>query len=219
MRRSRRVALAFLLCVSSISLPVLARECEGVTIPDQVSVDGTKLLLNGMGVREATIFNVNVYVAGLYLQKRSNDGAKIAATEEPKQMLLVFVRDVSKSDMAEAIQKGFTRADFGRLHPGGSLGARLKPVKRLMHGGQGLPLTRADTNMHDVVVEMSAKRLGVIGVTDADGYLVGVITDGDLRRPDGRGRSRGRSGGQFRGPSAGPLGSAARESAQRRLAG
>lgn len=84
-------------------------------------------------------------------------------------------------------QKGFTRADFGRLHPGGSLGARLKPVKRLMHGGQGLPLTRADTNMHDVVVEMSAKRLGVIGVTDADGYLVGVITDGDLRRHMERG--------------------------------
>lgn len=118
MRRNRRVALAFLLCVSSISLPVLARECEGVNMPDQVSVDGTKLLLNGMGVREATIFNVNVYVAGLYLQKRSNDGAKIAAAEEPKQMLLVFVRDVSKSDMAEAIQKGFTRAagdGYGKL--------------------------------------------------------------------------------------------------------
>ena len=79
-------------------------------------------------------------------------------------------------------QKGFTRADFGRLHPGGSLGARLKPVSRLMHKGSGLPLTAADSNMHDTVIEMSAKRLGVIGVTDEAGYLVGVITDGDLRR-------------------------------------
>ena len=84
-------------------------------------------------------------------------------------------------------QKGFTRADFGRLHPGGSLGARLKPVRRLMHGGKALPLTRADSNMHDTVVEMSAKRLGVIGVVDDAGYLLGVITDGDLRRNIERG--------------------------------
>jgi len=79
-------------------------------------------------------------------------------------------------------EKGFTRTDFGRLHPGGSLGARLKPVKRLMHGGEQLPLVSQDTNMHDTVLEMSAKRLGVVGVTDDDGQLVGVITDGDLRR-------------------------------------
>jgi arabinose-5-phosphate isomerase len=79
-------------------------------------------------------------------------------------------------------QKGFTRADFGRLHPGGALGARLKPVKRLMHSGDALPVTRADSSMHDTIVEMSAKRLGIIGVVDEGGYLVGAITDGDLRR-------------------------------------
>ena len=78
--------------------------------------------------------------------------------------------------------KGFTRTDFGRLHPGGSLGARLKPVSRLMHSEDQLPLTGADSSMHDVIVEMTAKRLGVVGVVDANGYLVGVITDGDLRR-------------------------------------
>jgi len=79
-------------------------------------------------------------------------------------------------------QKGFSRTDFGRLHPGGSLGARLKPVSRLMHSGEALPLTREDSSMHDVVVEMSAKRLGIIGVVDDSGRLVGAITDGDLRR-------------------------------------
>lgn len=84
-------------------------------------------------------------------------------------------------------QKGFTRNDFGRLHPGGTLGARLRPVRRLMHGGKALPLTRADNSMHDTVVEMSAKRLGIVGVTDGAGYLVGVITDGDLRRNIERG--------------------------------
>ena len=79
-------------------------------------------------------------------------------------------------------QKGFTRTDFGRLHPGGSLGARLKPVSRLMHSGGDVPLVRGDTSMHDTVLEMSAKRLGVVGVTDGAGDLIGIITDGDLRR-------------------------------------
>ena len=92
-------------------------------------------------------------------------------------------------------QKGVTRTDFGRLHPGGALGARLKPVRRLMHGGKDLPLTCEHNSMHDTVVEMTAKRLGVIGVTDSDGYLVGVITDGDLRRNIERGLDH--SAGEF----------------------
>jgi arabinose-5-phosphate isomerase len=92
-------------------------------------------------------------------------------------------------------QKGFTRTDFGRLHPGGSLGARLKPVRRLMHGGVALPLTRENSSMHDTVVEMSAKRLGVVGVTNEAGHLVGVITDGDLRRNIERGLEH--SAGEF----------------------
>jgi arabinose-5-phosphate isomerase len=79
-------------------------------------------------------------------------------------------------------QKGFTRTDFGRLHPGGALGARLKEVSRLMHSGDALPLTDANASMHDTVVEMSAKRLGIVGVVDGGGYLIGAITDGDLRR-------------------------------------
>ena len=78
--------------------------------------------------------------------------------------------------------KGFTRADFGRLHPGGSLGSRLKPVSRLMHSGDQMPLTPADSSIHDTILEMTAKRLGVVGVVDAEGFLLGVITDGDLRR-------------------------------------
>jgi arabinose-5-phosphate isomerase len=84
--------------------------------------------------------------------------------------------------MAVMREKGFSRTDFGRLHPGGSLGARLKPVRRLMHGGDQLPLVTVDTSMHDTVMEMSAKRLGVVGVTNRSGDLIGVITDGDLRR-------------------------------------
>ena len=79
-------------------------------------------------------------------------------------------------------QKGFTRTDFSRLHPGGALGARLKAVSRLMRTGTAMPLTRESSSMHDAIVEMSAKRLGIVGVVDKAGHLVGAITDGDLRR-------------------------------------
>ena len=84
-------------------------------------------------------------------------------------------------------EKGFTRTDFGRIHPGGTLGLRLRPVRRVMHGGDQLPLVSADTSMHAVIVVMSEKRLGVVGVTDGEGRLIGVITDGDLRRNIERG--------------------------------
>ena len=87
-------------------------------------------------------------------------------------------------------QKGFTRTDFGRLHPGGTLGAKLKPVRRLMHSGEQVPLIRHDSSMHDAVVVMTEKRLGVVGVTDDQGRLMGVITDGDLRRNIERGLDR-----------------------------
>src|SRR6478609_4199310 len=118
MRLSRRVALGLSLPVFLLALPAAARDCEGVSMPDQVTVDDAKLVLNGMGLREATVFNVNVYVAALYLLKKSGDGEKIAAAEEPKQIRIPFVRNLSKSDMAEAIQKGFERAagdGYGKL--------------------------------------------------------------------------------------------------------
>lgn len=84
-------------------------------------------------------------------------------------------------------QKGFTRTEFGRLHPGGTLGARLKPVRRIMHSGDQLPLIAEQASMHDAIVVMTEKRLGIVGVTDENGFLAGVITDGDLRRNIERG--------------------------------
>jgi arabinose-5-phosphate isomerase len=78
--------------------------------------------------------------------------------------------------------KGFTALDFGVLHPGGQLGARLKFVSDLMHKGDRLPLTSADTVMSEAIVVMTEKALGCLGVVDHDGFLKGIITDGDLRR-------------------------------------
>lgn len=78
--------------------------------------------------------------------------------------------------------KGFRPEDFAALHPGGALGRRLLKVSELMHVGAEIPLVREGTSMREVVLEMTSKRLGVTGVVNEAGRLVGVITDGDLRR-------------------------------------
>jgi hypothetical protein len=98
---------------------------EGVTLPDTVEVDGKKLVLNGMGVREATVFNVNVYVAGLYLESKTSDANAIIGAEQAKRIDLVFVRDVDRKDITGAFVNGFKKngadvealkADLGKLN-------------------------------------------------------------------------------------------------------
>jgi arabinose-5-phosphate isomerase len=74
----------------------------------------------------------------------------------------------------------FTPEHFREFHPGGSLGARLSRVRDLMH--RDLPLVGTDTPMGEALLVISQKGFGVVGVTDADGLLAGIITDGDLRR-------------------------------------
>ena len=78
--------------------------------------------------------------------------------------------------------KGFTASDFKTFHPGGQLGANLKFVSDIMHSGDELPLIGADVVMSDALVTMTEKSFGCLGVIDDDGTLVGIITDGDLRR-------------------------------------
>ncbi len=76
----------------------------------------------------------------------------------------------------------FTPDHFRTFHPGGKLGARLLKVADLMHSGDALPLTSGNTPMSEALLIMSQKGFGVVGVTDADGRLAGIVTDGDLRR-------------------------------------
>jgi arabinose-5-phosphate isomerase len=78
--------------------------------------------------------------------------------------------------------KGFRQEDFASLHPGGKLGKQFMRVETLMHAGKDLPLVTADTLMRDVIYEMSRKGLGMTCVADSGGELLGIITDGDLRR-------------------------------------
>lgn len=83
--------------------------------------------------------------------------------------------------VAVSLRKGFKAEDFAELHPGGKLGKQLAKVSDLMHSGEDVPAVAPATRMSDVIFEMSSKKLGMTTVQE-DGRLLGVISDGDLRR-------------------------------------
>jgi arabinose-5-phosphate isomerase len=82
-------------------------------------------------------------------------------------------------------RRGFSESDFRQFHPGGKLGARLKRVAELMHAGDAVPLGTPETPMDRALLLMTEKRFGCLGIVDAAGRLIGIITDGDLRRAMG----------------------------------
>jgi arabinose-5-phosphate isomerase len=79
-------------------------------------------------------------------------------------------------------RRGFGEQDFAALHPGGRLGKKLRRVESLMHSGEDLPRVLPNASVPEVIYEMSRKGLGMTAVADEDGKLLGIITDGDLRR-------------------------------------
>ena len=113
-----------LLCFAAWALstgPAFAAEISGVKLPDQVTLDGKTLKLNGTGIRAAKIlFTFNVYAAGLYLENPGRDGDAIANSDQIKSIEMVFMRDVTAKQMADAFQEGFDKncvADCTRLKP------------------------------------------------------------------------------------------------------
>ncbi len=91
-------------------------------------------------------------------------------------------------------RKGFTASDFRLFHPGGKLGRQLARVEDLMHRGDEVPLVAPETGMQDTLLTMTSKHFGCVGIADGTGELVGIITDGDLRRhmaPDLMGKTAG----------------------------
>ena len=85
--------------------------------------------------------------------------------------------------------KGFTKEEFALRHPAGALGRKLRLVKDLHHTGEEIPIVKEDTPMKEVIIEMTAKGFGATAVVNEEGKLVGIITDGDLRRFVNRGGS------------------------------
>ncbi|WP_018698691.1 KpsF/GutQ family sugar-phosphate isomerase [Amorphus coralli] len=95
-------------------------------------------------------------------------------------LLMLALGDALAVALLEA--RGFTAQDFKVFHPGGKLGARLQHVRDVMHSGATVPLAPSGTPMSEAIVLMTGKGFGTLGIVDELGHLVGIITDGDLRR-------------------------------------
>jgi len=129
--RKTAISLAVVVFVVASTFDLHAGNLAGVTLPDTVQVGSTTLVLNGLGLRKK--FVVKVYVGGLYLERKSSDADAIIKADAPKRIVMHFVRDVSKSQIADAFSESFNnnapdakktmQADIDRL-----LGA-LEPVK------------------------------------------------------------------------------------------
>jgi hypothetical protein len=83
------------------------KDCQGVHFPEHVQIDGSTLQLNGLGLRQATILKVNVYVAALYVANVSSDPQALLGSPTPKELILHFVHNVSDNDLAKAWEEGF----------------------------------------------------------------------------------------------------------------
>ena len=112
-----RIVFASVLAAFSVAHYAHAKECKGVNFQDTAQVEGSSLALNGLGLRQATMLKVNVYVAALYVPKTSNDpNALLAAV--PKELILQFVRDVGADDLRKGWNEGFeknAKADLAAL--------------------------------------------------------------------------------------------------------
>jgi hypothetical protein len=95
--------------VAALAAPAIAGSKAGVTMPDTVVVDQQQLTLNGMGLREATMFGVHVYVAGLYVEHPTSSAETLIRGEQTKKLVLHFVRDVGHGDIVKAWNEGFSR--------------------------------------------------------------------------------------------------------------
>jgi len=95
------------------------KDCQGVSFPEQVQVNGSTLTLNGLGLRQATFLKVNVYVAALYVASVSSDAPALLASNTPKEVILHFVHNVSDDELKKAWEEGFehnAKAQLPALH-------------------------------------------------------------------------------------------------------
>src|SRR5215813_15323145 len=106
MKRSLLFVLVSVLTAFGIGV-AHGKDCQGVNFPEQVQVDGGTLTLNGLGLRQATILKVNVYVAALYVANVSSDPHVLLGSNPPKELILHFLRSVSDDDLKKAWEEGF----------------------------------------------------------------------------------------------------------------
>lgn len=174
--------LAFALAL--VAGQALGIEVAGIHFPERVSAGGTNLIINGAGVRRATIFRVKVYAAALYVRERTTSTADVLRTDRPKYFVAVMKRDVSRDDSAPAFREGVERSagnDVAAIRSEIVAFERWIPSMR-----EGQQLTVSFTPDSGVVVRSTAKQDAFHGSIRFGTALFGMwigprATDADLR--------------------------------------
>lgn len=143
------------------------KECKGASFPDQVQSEAGALKLNGLGLRQATILKVNVYVAALYVPQTSTDANAIIKSNAPKELVLHFVRDVGRTDLSKGWDEGFENNAKSQLP---ALKERIETFKGLM----------ADMKTGQRLRFVSKPGAGV--QVDVNGTVKGTIAGDDFAR-------------------------------------
>jgi hypothetical protein len=165
-------ALLALLAMLFVAGSALGATCRDAQFPDTVKVSGADLVLNGLGIRKATLLRIKVYVGALYLPRKSGDAAAILGTNGRWRLVLHFLRDVDASDIRDAFQEGFQKA------AGDKLGALQQPIAALnaqmvdFKSGQSLTFTRDPAT--GVTVDVNGKGGSTIASADFAGALLAI---------------------------------------------
>ena len=161
------VVIVLAISLGTAAVPAGAREWKGIDFPDQIQVDGANLVLNGLGLRQATAFKVSVYVAGLYVADKSGDPQAILQAPTPKRLVLHFLRNVGGSDLTQAWDEGFEKNAADQIP---ALKERIEKIKSFtkdMKTGQRLTFTY---------------KPGTGIVTDIDGEVMGTVEGDDFSK-------------------------------------
>lgn len=170
---TRLAAIAFALTVPvALSTPASTAECIGVQVPDSVKVGDTELVLNGLGLRKATLLKVKVYVAALYLPQKSANAGQILGADQPWELSLHFVHDVDASEIRDAFDEGFEKAAGDKLN---ALSKRIDTLKsQMVDFNEGQYLSYAYEPAKGTVVDANGKSGNAIEGADFAAALLKI---------------------------------------------
>lgn len=168
--------LQLLATIKRLRLPLIAITCDENHQSDRGGASGV-----ARANRESSKVSTLASAADVFLSCAvEQEACSIGLAPTASTTAMLALGDALAVSVAE--KKGFKEEDFARLHPGGKLGKRLARVETLMHAGDAIPRVSPQTKMPDVIYEMSRKKLGITTVIEGSGRLLGIISDGDLRR-------------------------------------
>jgi len=164
-----RIPLFLALFLASGTTVADDETCRDISFPRHVTVSGTDLTLNGLGVRKATFLEINVYVAAYYVTQPSHDSQALIESDTPQQLTLQFVRNVGVNDLRKAFVEGFERVRIAGLE---ERVARLNAWMTDMKSGQRLTFVRVPHS--GVQITVNGVQKGVIAGADFSRALISI---------------------------------------------